>query len=150
MTAWEQTPGALLRAGTAGARALATIPGRDDTRPSAARHPDAAAEYRAAWGDSRWAFAATWHEDGEEKHGVQHVDNAGVRAEQRRLAEQGPPIGWCDFPRLGLPPAELAPLYAAAVAGTARTGVWDTSGPDAEYEAMIRERDYARTTWAGR
>jgi hypothetical protein len=124
--------------------ATVAVPGRDDTRPRAEQYPDAAAGYRAAWGERRWAYQTRDEDDNEV---TQYADNAEIRAVMTRLAEQGPPIGWCDFPNLGLPPAELRPLYAAAVAGTARTGTWDTSGPDAEYEAMIRERDYARTAW---
>jgi hypothetical protein len=144
-TTWEQTPGALLRQGHDRGRALATVPGRD-ARPRAEQYPDAAAEHRAAWGDSRWAFAGT-DEDG--RPATQYVDNAGVREQMRALAADGPPVGWLDFPHLGLPPAELRPLYAAAIAAGSRVGTEGPAGRDAEYEAMIREADYARTPWAG-
>jgi hypothetical protein len=145
MTAWEQTPGALLRAGMAGTRALATVPGREDARPRAEQYPDAAAEHRAAWGERRWAFQGR-DEDG--NPATRFVDNTEVRAMQLELAERGAPLAWLDCPHLGLPPAELRPLYAAAVASQTRVGTAGPGGPDPEFERMIREADYARTPWA--
>jgi hypothetical protein len=97
MTTWEQTPAALMRGqGTPAPGSLASIPGRD-SRPRAEQFPDAAAEHMAAWASDRWAFQTR-------EHGIQYVDNAGVRAEQRRLAEEGPPVGWLDLASPGPAP----------------------------------------------
>jgi hypothetical protein len=76
------------------------------------------------------------------------VDNSVIRAEMRRLAGQGWAGAWLDFPRLGLPPDELAPLFAAAAARNARAGTETPAGRDAEFDAMVAEADYQRTQWA--
>jgi len=143
VTTWEQTSAGLLRGSrTPAARSLATVPG-PDAIPRAEQYPDAAAEYRAAWSSNRWSFEAA---DGS----AQFTDNAAVRAEQQRLAAEGPQVAWFDFPALGLPPDELKPLYAAAIAERARIG---TKGPDGGedqvWQQIVREHDYARTPWSG-
>jgi hypothetical protein len=146
MTAsWESTPGALLRQGTLRPRALATVPG-PDPRPRASQYPDAAAEHAAAWGTSRWAFDGFDEDTGESK--TQFVDNSVIRAEMRRLAEQGWQGAWLSFPDLGRPPRELAPLFAAAAARNARAGTEGPHGRDEAMQAMIDEADYQRTQWA--
>ena len=83
-----------------------------DTRAHADQYPDAATEYRAAWGERRWAI--------DTPNGPQYIDNTGVRAVQERLAAEGPPIGWIDAPHTGVADPVLAPLYAAALADNAR------------------------------
>jgi hypothetical protein len=145
---WAQTAGALLRGRPAPAPgALASIPG-PDARSRAEQYPDAAAEHRAAWAADRWAFQGRDEDTGEPC--TQFVDNAGIREQQRQLAEQGAPIGWLDFPKLGLPPEELKPLYMAAAASASRIGTVNPDGStDEAFQQMIREADYARTPWAG-
>ena len=77
------------------------------------------------------------------------MDNAGTRATQERLAAEGWTGAWLDFPELGLPPAELRPLYAGRQAATARTGTATPgAGADAAWRQMVAESDYAQTPWA--
>ena len=142
MSAWEGTPAGLIRGGTRAA-ALATVAGPEPV-PNASRYPEEARAYRAAWSESRWPVQAP---DGS----TAVVDNAETRAEMTRLADRGWTGEWLSFPELGLPPAELRPLYAGVRAASARTGTATPgTGEDAAWRQMVAESDYARTPWARR
>lgn len=152
MSGWESTFGAVLRQGRAGTAALATVHASQDSRPRADQYPDAAMAHRTAWGSAQWAYEVKDPSDPEQKRTLTHfANNAEVRSQQQLLAEQGAPIGWCDFPNLGFPPPELRPLFALAAAKSARAGTVGPDGiPDAEMQRMLAEADFNRTPWAGR